>query len=779
MSIKLQFESDILKSEEIEEREYQINIAKIANKVSTLVVLPTGMGKTIIAFFVIAKQLEKHPKKKVLFLAPTKPLVNQHARDLEDLLNVDSPVVLTGEVKPDKRENLWKEKQIIVSTPQVIKNDLMAQRIDMDEVALTVFDEAHRAVGDYSYVYIGEHYREKGGLSLGLTASPGSEINDILSVCETIGLEHVEIRTKFDPDVVNYTNELEREWVEVKLPKDHKKIVDKLKNLKNEYVGKIQNFGYLENKKKDRVSRKDLISVREDIQSEIHSSNNSSLYHAASLIASCIKLDHAIDQGETQGMRSLSEYLEKIKNESDTRGGSKASKRIMSSDEIKSVMSRLKKIDKEHPKIDKVADTVKEQMDNKKDSRIIVFTNYRNTSKKVTKRLAKLDDVRPVRFIGQSNKDGDKGLKQSEQIETLEEFEKGRFNVLVATSVGEEGLDIPATDMVVFYEPVPSEIRTIQRRGRTARKRKGKVVILITKGTRDEAYYWSSKNKEKKMHRNLMKLRDELGREISVGDPMKDEYDVVEKKSKKDIKNMGKEEESDKSKDEKQRSLMDYDEKSEDSDEEDKGSLEITVDTREQNSGVVEKLAKEGVKIQTSQLSVADYVISEDTAVERKEVSDFLESITDGRLFSQVKDLTSNYQQPVIILEGEGLYKRRNIDENAIYGALSSLACDFRIPVLFTKDQSETASLLSTMLKRKKKNKNNSAVRKEKKSMSNRDRKKYILEGLPSISGVLAERLLDHFGSVREVFQADEDELQDVDGIGPSTADKIISVISE
>jgi len=125
------------------------------------------------------------------------------------------------------------------------------------------------------------------------------------------------------------------------------------------------------------------------------------------------------------------------------------------------------------------------------------------------------------------------------------------------------------------------------------------------------------------------------------------------------------------------------------------------------------------------------------------------------------------------------LYERRNIDENAIYGALSSLACDFRIPVLFTKNEDETASLLSTMLKRGKKKKKTSTVRKKKKSMSTRDRKKYILEGLPSISGVLAERLLDHFGSVRDVFQADEEELQEVDGIGPSTAEKIISVISD
>jgi len=766
----LENENDLLNMEYIEEREYQINISRAAKELSTLVVLPTGMGKTIIAFMVMAKQLERFPEKKILFLAPTKPLVNQHARDVEELLDVDKPQVFTGEVSPKDRSKLWDESRIIVSTPQVIKNDLMSQRLSLDDVSLTVFDEAHRAVGDYAYVFIGEVYREQDSLSLGLTASPGSEIEDILTVCQTLGLEHVEIRTKYDPDVVKYTNKLEKKWIDVRLTEDHKEIVSKLKKLRNKYIEKLKGFGFLKNKKPDRASRKDLIGVREEIQGEIHSSNNSSLYHAASLVASSIKVDHAIDQAETQGIESLEEYLEKLENEADSRGGTKASKRIMEEPEMKDVFIKLKNIEKEHPKVDKVAEVVREQIEEKKDSRIIVFTNYRNTSAKITKRLARIEDVRPVRFIGQRNKEGDQGLKQNEQIETLEHFEEGKFNVLVATSVGEEGLDIPATDMVVFYEPVPSEIRTIQRRGRTARKRKGKVVILITKNTRDEAYYWSSKNKEKKMHRNLMKLRDQLESEISVGDPMDDEkdYNVVKKKSKKELKRKVEEKTS---KDEKQRSLMDYDKKEE--------SLEMTVDNREQNSKVVENLSRKNIKIQTAQLSVGDYIISENSAVERKEVSDFLESVTDGRLFSQARELSNNYQEPVIILEGEGLYERRNINENAIYGALSSLACDFRIPVLFTKNEEETASLLSTMLKRKKKKKNSSAVRKKKKSMSDRDRKKYILEGLPSISGVLAERLLEHFGSVRDVFQAGEEELQEVEGIGPSTAEKIISVISK
>ncbi len=769
---------DLLKTDAIEEREYQKNIASIAKNRSTLVILPTGLGKTIIALMVMSHRLMHEREKKILFLAPTKPLVNQHSKDISNLIKDAEPEIFTGEVRPDQREKLWRDNNIIVSTPQVIRNDLMAKRIDLKDTSLIVFDEAHRAVGDYAYVFIGEAY-ERGGLTLGLTASPGSEKGDILSVCDTLGLEHIEIRTKYDPDVVKYTNHLEKKWIDVRLPQEQKRIVQKLKKIKKREVKKIQSFGFLEGKNANRLSRKDLIKARDQIQSELHSSNKSSLYRAASLIASSIKIDHAIDQAETQGPYGLREFIEKIKNEAESRGGSKASKRLMKCSEMSEVLAELKELDQEHPKVEKVKKIVTQQLEKKPDSRMIVFTNYRRTATKITEKLEEIDGARPTRFIGQADKEGDKGLKQKEQIKTIEDFESGDFNVLVATSVGEEGLDIPSTDMVIFYEPVPSEIRTIQRRGRTARRRKGKVVILITKDTRDEAYYWSSKRKEKKMHKNLMRLRDDLETEISVGDPMdvdKKGYKVVGKKSKKNLKKEQKK--KDTREDKKQRALTDFDDNKDEAQKE--SGDEITVDTREQNSKVVLELAKKDIKINTSQLSIGDYVVSEDIAVERKEVSDFLQSLIDGRLFTQAKALSENYQNPIIILEGDGLYQKRNIRDNAIYGALASLATDFRIPVLFTKGEEETAAIIATMVKRDSKDKKRSlSVRKEKESMSMYDTRKFILEGLPSISGRLAERLLEHFGSVREVFMADEKELQEVKGIGPSTAEKIVSVISE
>jgi len=518
-----EIDETLFKEEEFESRAYQDNISNNAHDRSTLVVLPTGMGKTIIAFQVMGKKLAENPDKKILFLAPTKPLVNQHGRDVVDSLEIDDDdvLILTGETRPQKRKELWEDHKIIVSTPQVIKNDLEDRRISLDKVQLTIFDEVHRAAGDYAYVFIGKRYRQKSGHTLGLTASPGSEMDEIIEVCKSIGLEHVEIRTKYDPDVVNYTEKLEKNWEEVELTDIHKKIVDLLNGLKEKYIKKLQDQGFFENKTPSRVSRKKLIEAQEEMQKELHSTNDSSLYYALSVVASATKIDHAAAQAETQGLKIAQEYIKDILNESKTKGGTKASKRIAEEDAIKEVMGLIEQAKTDHPKVGKTKEIVEEQFEKKPDSRVIVFTNYRNTAKKLVKRLAVADDIKPVRFVGQRDKKGDAGLKQREQIETLDKFEEGTYNVLVATSVGEEGLDIPSTDMVVFYEPIPSEVRTIQRRGRTARTRKGKVVLLITKGTRDEAHYWVSKRKEESMHKNLRTLRKELDGKISMGDPIK------------------------------------------------------------------------------------------------------------------------------------------------------------------------------------------------------------------------------------------------------------------
>jgi Fanconi anemia group M protein len=509
-------EHPLLKADGIEKRDYQVNIAKSCLKRSTLVVLPTGMGKTVVATLVMAEVMGDG--KKILLLAPTKPLVAQHARSLTDFMRTVNLVQFTGEVPPQSRDDLWQEHDVIVSTPQVIENDLESGRLDLADVALVVFDEAHRAVGDYAYVPIGRECKERDVLTLGMTASPGSDPAKIVEVCESLGIVGVEIRTDYDPDVVNYIHDIDLDYIGVEVPENVKEIASLLRKAMDKAVAQLKEYGFLEG---DRpVTRRNLLDVQKEVQRRLSSGEkNYKLYRAATLQAMAMKIDYAIEFAESQGIDALREYFHRMIEESKQKGAKRASKQIVKSFEVLQAMSLTKGDDFDRPKLRKVIEILRRQFRDKRDSLAIVFTHYRDTSETVTKELGKIGGLRPVRFVGQSSRGGDRGLKQKEQVEVVRKFEKGDYNVLVATRVAEEGLDIPSTDLVIFYEPVPSEIRMIQRRGRTGRKRPGKVVVLGSKATRDEWYHLSAKRREDRMHMELEKLRRDLKPSIFVGEP--------------------------------------------------------------------------------------------------------------------------------------------------------------------------------------------------------------------------------------------------------------------
>ena len=506
---------ELLRRGAVEERAYQVNIARACLERSTLVVLPTGMGKTVVAAMVIAETLRRRGGK-VLFLAPTKPLVEQHAASMRDMLVVDRIALFTGEATaPEDRELLWRENKIIVSTPQVIRNDLRSERFALDDVSLIVFDEAHRAVGDYAYVDVAKSYKEvPGRLVLGMTASPGSSAEKILEVCENLGIKSVEIRTEYDPDVVPYLHDLVIEPIRVEAPDVSKEIRGLLQTVFDEQVERLKKIGFLAGK--PRVSLKDLLAAGNEARKRLDSGiRDGRLYGAMTAQAIAMKANHAIELAETQGLGSVRSYFERM----ETEARSKADVQFLKHAKVQEAIKLARESDVEHPKLSKTAWVVREQFLKKPDSKVIVFAHYRETADRVTQALARIPGIRPMRFVGQASRGEDIGLSQKEQVEILERFKGGEVNVIVATSIGEEGLDIPQVDVVVFYEPVPSEIRTIQRRGRTGRSAAGRVVMLVTKDTRDEAYFYSARRKERKMHEELDRLRKELKQRIFVGEP--------------------------------------------------------------------------------------------------------------------------------------------------------------------------------------------------------------------------------------------------------------------
>ena len=830
-----------IKKNLIEKRDYQINIALTCLKSSTLVVLPTGLGKTIIALYLIASNIKK--EGKILFLAPTKPLVEQHANYLKESMDFDKITTFTGEVSPKKRKELWDENKIIISTPQVIENDIISQKINLKDVALIIFDEAHRAVGNYSYVFIAEKFREnQNGLTLGITASPGSDAEKILNVCNNLDIKNVEIRSENDRDVREYVQYIKIQWTRVDIPKAHEKILDALNDVYVEKLKTLKNFGLLE--RTTMVSKKKLLEVSQKIQYKMKQSMRpqKSLFYAASVQSQALKVAHAIELCETQGIFALKDYFSRLENEAYSRGGSKGAKVLIDDERIQNAIKFTNEAEIEHPKIEKIINIVKEQFNMKKESRIIVFTNYRDTSILVSNELNKLKNVNSVRFVGQAKRGEDKGLRQKEQVEIIQKFKDGVYNLMVATSVAEEGLDIPTTDLVIFYEPIASEIRTIQRRGRTGRKKPGRVVILITRKTRDEAYYWTSRSKEKSMKRELEFLREDLQRKIKTLEKNKDniivtsnEYELLEENLKYDtkdnetskiyrkmnkekidiIKNTSKldkkaeikksenhlkkeaktekEPEIDKNLIEEPENFNEYDNAITDIiknrqitkkgqlqilDFEDESDVfKIIVDTREFKSNVVRELSRKNIPITSEQLDIGDYILSDRVGVERKIVDDFLQSLIDGRLFSQLRHLKERYMKPVLILEGEGLFTKRHIQHSAIYGSMASIIIDFNIPIISTKDATETAQILATIGKREFESGRKAGIRGEKGKMSFRERQQFLIEGLPNVSAILAQRLLSHFGSIKNIMDADLENLMEVKGIGKKIAQGIVEII--
>jgi Fanconi anemia group M protein len=808
----------LIKPDAIEQRLYQLNLAAAALKQSTLVVLPTGLGKTIVAMFVIANRLHKM-SGKVIILAPTKPLVEQHASFLKKFMTLppDEIIVLTGSIPPAKRIALWKDARVVVSTPQVIENDLLSHRIDLSDVIHITFDEAHRSVGNYAYVYIAEKYQSqaKDPLVLGITASPGASSEKIEEVCRNLSTSNVQVRTDDDPDVKPYVHYRDLEWRHISVPVEIKGLKDSMQRVLDNRVEQLAKLDFIDPNRK-YLNKRELLDLQSRLQSGLRSGPDQRVFKAISLVAEILKVSHAIDITETQGPEALAKYFERLEHEAGSKSGSKASRRLVEDVHMRQAMYALKELDVTHPKLEIVKDIVSGQLRNNPDSRVIIFTNYRDMSELVTKNLEGVDNVRPVRFVGQASKYKDTGLTQKQQVEILDKFRSGEYNALVATSVAEEGLDIPATDLVLFYEPVPSEIRSIQRKGRTGRSHAGKVVVLVAKGTKDEAYYWSSRRKEKTMNSKIRQLGDtrnaqSLGETPGIpgtgmpgapgtlgtlgtvlpgtseqsgitglpGTPEKPENPgipgIPEQSGMTGIPEQSEmlgvpgtpEEPAEKAG---QKQLLDYSGE----------KLQIYVDQREIRSGVARALESAGNDVILTTLEVGDYIVSDRVAIERKTDVDFLDSIIDKdrNIFGQLSDLARTYDRPVLIIEGDNLYTARQIHPNAIRGVLASIATGFGIPIISTRDSEDTAALIQVIAKREQVDeKRTPSLHGRKTAMTLSEQQEYIISSISNIGPVAARKLLQHFGSVESVMRAGPDELMEVESIGPKTAQRIREVV--
>ncbi|MEM4366880.1 MAG: helicase-related protein [Candidatus Anstonellales archaeon] len=452
-------------------REYQKNIVESAlSKGNTLVVLPTGLGKTLVAFAVMERV-----GGRCIFMAPTKPLCEQHWQSYRELTGKEG-VLITGESR--NREDLWK-CEAIFATPQTVRNDMRKGLVK--DASLIVFDEAHRAVGDYAYVEIAQKFD---CLFLALTASPGGKKARIEEVVKNLKIKNIEIRAASDEDVKGYVKNIEIEWVKVGLGPIAAEIKE-LKGLLEHYAKLMSEAGFplpLKSKAKLIEVGKKIMGIQHGMKYRLLVNYNVALH-----------LNHMLELLETESVHAFLKYLDGLRAKQ-----GKSAAIVSRHPKVIEIEKRLKGM--EHPKMGKLLELV-ERIRGKK---VIIFAQYREQVRHIVEKL-KEKGIKAEVFIGKKE-----GYSRKKQEEVISRFRSGEIDIMVASSIGEEGLDIPKVDVVVFYEPIPSEIRTIQRRGRAGRFMDGKVYVLMSEGTRDEFHYWASFTKEKKMKSILGRMRKEM-----------------------------------------------------------------------------------------------------------------------------------------------------------------------------------------------------------------------------------------------------------------------------
>jgi ERCC4-related helicase/ERCC4-type nuclease len=853
-------------------RIYQQVIGAKSIEENTLVVLPTGLGKTLIASMVAYHFLQKEPTKKVIFFAPTRPLVNQHKKSFMDSLSISEHdvAVFTGHMSSSTRSSVFSDVRIIFSTPQGFENDILASRIDFTQISVIIFDEAHRATGDYSYVWIAKQFRKQQptGRILALTASPGTTVDEIKEVCDTLSISRIEYRQLDSPDVSQYVQQTKTSYIPVQLPQEQLDIIALLDKAYAQFVTELKSIGFFSSKSAQSITKTDLLSFTAQLFGKSKESGfTQEIAQGLSIGAKLLKLSHAIDLAQSQSIVGLKLYFDSLHDQAKKRS-SKAVVELVSHPLIKVASAKTLELSLTgfiHPKIDALLALVETTLKKTPQAKLIIFSQFRETLTSIVTQLNTIPVVHAKLFVGQAKKNGT-GLSQKEQLAVIDSFKNGEFNVICMSSVGEEGLDIPSVDTVVFYEPIPSAIRSIQRRGRTGRHADGQVYVLVAQQTKDVAMKFISQRKEKNMYVALEQYIAQLAYEkttpkvslsefiqpvidqtatetviagveqipstttlapisnpaisnpvisnpvisnLVLSNPVSVSSSSVSASStdvtvsstthllRSDVATQlpshrtqtpvasvelssAESQHANSTKIEQTQHIKrpvksthtmtltkatsvvatDETQKPVSSTTADSKPV-IIVDSREKSTGAIKVLYDKDVDLRIEQLMIGDIILSKDVVVEFKTVPDFVDSLLDGRLLTQLRHLKDSVLKPLLIIEGEqSIYGVRQVHPHAISGLLTSILLTYKIPVICTKNHDETATLLYTIARKEQGFTTSGPVQlHEKKPQSLTEQQLYSISALPGIGFTTAQKLLERFTTIATISGATQDEL--------------------
>ncbi|PGH35005.1 ATP-dependent DNA helicase MPH1 [[Emmonsia] crescens] len=503
-------------------REYQFNITQRALFQNLLVALPTGLGKTFIAATVMLNWFRWTTDAQIVFVAPTKPLVSQQVAACFGIAGIprSQTVMLTGSTVPAIRAEEWQSKRVFFMTPQTLVNDLKNGHADPKRIVLLVIDEAHRATGSYAYVEVVKLLQQFNASFrvLALTATPGSTVEAVQEVIDGLNISKVEIRTEESLDIREYVHSrnVEIETFENSdemvmcmdlFAKSLQPVLDKLRG-QNAYWAKdpmtLTPYGLR-------------VASQEWMKSPAGRNANHGLKGMILAIFSVLaSLAHAIDLLKFHGIGPFYRNLISFQSSLGDAGGSKYRRQVADNENFKTLMSRLRMWTNNeefigHPKLQYLKQVVLNHfMDagdgdgasaadgRPSDTRIMVFAHFRDSAEEIVRVLKRHGPmIRPHVFVGQAAAKGSEGMDQKTQLDIIEKFKKGTYNTIVATSIGEEGLDIGEVDLIVCYDSSASPIRMLQRMGRTGRKRKGNIVLLLMKGKEEDSFAKAKDNYEK------------------------------------------------------------------------------------------------------------------------------------------------------------------------------------------------------------------------------------------------------------------------------------------
>ncbi|XP_029454324.1 Fanconi anemia group M protein isoform X2 [Rhinatrema bivittatum] len=491
-------------------RDYQVSITETALLNNTLVCLPTGLGKTFIAAVLMYNFYRWYPSGRIVFMAPTKPLVAQQMEACYKVMGIpqEHMAEMTGSIQALNRKEIWNNCRVFFLTPQVMVNDLYRGACPAAEVKCLVIDEAHKAQGNHAYCQA------------------------VQQVVSNLLIARIELRSEDSPDIQSFSHErLLKKFV---VP-----LSEELVAFQNAYLKILETFA-------DRLIQYNVLS-RRDIPSltkyqiilERDQFRKNPPTHIKRLqqgviegdFALCISLYHGYELLLQMGTRSLFIYLRTIMD--GTKGMNRAKNELgrnaefmhlylqlettftnvcaAAENETRSVAGpKNKSFIYSHPKLKKLEEVVVEHFKSWKrsegksisdgspvDTRVMIFSSFRDSVQEIAEMLHQHQpSVRVMTFVGQSTGKSMKGFTQKEQLEVVKRFREGGYNTLVSTCVGEEGLDIGEVDLIICFDAQKSPIRLVQRMGRTGRKRQGRIVVILSAGREERIYNQSQSNKK-------------------------------------------------------------------------------------------------------------------------------------------------------------------------------------------------------------------------------------------------------------------------------------------